>query len=98
MWKLGTIEDFRGSWGSGLAELVIDGQVIPCDNAPAVRALDDLFGGVIGPGHTVNVKAIVGKQVAYKVDGFGLLDGIAPAEMVEALNEREAESQEEAPE
>ena len=89
MWKVGTIEDFLGSWVSGIAYLVIDGQAVPCENASTVQALDDLFGGVIAPGHVVNVKAIIGKRVAYKVDGSGLLSSLAPAEMVERLNEAE---------
>ena len=79
MWKVGTIQGFRGAWGSGLAELVIDGQAIPCDNAPTMRALEALFGGVIGPGHAVNLKAIVGQQVAYCTGDLGLLEGLAPA-------------------
>lgn len=87
MWAVGTIQGFRGSWGSGLAELVIDGQAIPCENAPTVRALEALFGGVIGPGHTVHLNAIVGQPVAYRTGEFGLLEGLAPAEAVEALNE-----------
>ena len=95
MWKVGTIEGFLGSWGSGIAYLVVDGQAIPCENATTVRALDDLFGGVIAPGHVVNVKAVQGKAVAYKTDEYGLLDGIAPAEMVDELNEQETESEEE---
>ena len=70
-----------------MAELVIDGQAIPCDNAPTVRALEALFGGVIGPGHAVNLKAIVGQQVAYCTGDLGLSEGLAPAKAVEALNE-----------
>ena len=93
MWKVGTIEGFRGSWDSGMAELVIDGQAIPCDNARTARALEALFGGVMGPGHTVNLKAIVGQQVAYRTGDFGLLEGLAPAEAVESLNRRKTARQ-----
>lgn len=96
MWKTGRIEGFLGSWGSGVAFLVIDGQLIPCENTPTVRALDELFGDVIAPGHTVNLKAVVGRQVAYKVDGFGLLEGLAPTEMADELNEPEVEPEGEA--
>ena len=90
LWRVGTIQDFRGSWSSGLAELVIDGQAIPCDNAATVRALDALFGDVIGPGQTVRLQAIRGKRVAYRLDDQGLvLEALAPAGRVDELNQGE---------
>lgn len=85
--EVGTILDFRGSWSSGLATLVLKdrrGAVrhVPCDNGPTVRALAAIFGSdVIGPGHTVNVAALRGKKVRYAMDDLGLVLGcIAPAE------------------
>jgi hypothetical protein len=78
---VGTIISFQGSWGSGLATLVLqadDGQAyhIPCDNGPTVRALAAAFGdGVIGAGHTVNVQALCGKRIRAFYDDFGLALG-----------------------
>lgn len=80
---IGKIIDFQGSWMSGLATLVVEneetGQTesIFCDNSPTVRALAAAFGGVIGPGHTANVKAIRGKRINYSTDnlGLGILEG-----------------------
>jgi len=79
--RTGTIEGFGGSWGSGIAVIRIDGQTIPCENAPTVRALASFIPGVIGPGHTVNVKAIIGQEVAWEMDEMGLMLGaIGPAD------------------
>ena len=87
-----------GSWGSGLAVLVIDeilhpiGEVkrigIYCENAPTVRALEGCFGGVIGQAHSVNQEAIRGKVIFYSTDELGILLGFtstddAPPEMTE---------------
>jgi len=77
----GKIQGFYGSWGSGLATLVIQddetGQVeeIPCDNGATVRALDAAFGDVIGKGHTVNIRAIQGKKIYWGMDDYGLCLG-----------------------
>ena len=82
--KKATIVDLRGSWGSGIATLVVkEGKKlkeIPADNAPLVRALASMFPDVIAPGHTVNVDAIRGKKSLYEMDDMGLVLGaIAPA-------------------
>ncbi len=69
----GKIDVFTGSWQSGLAVLVIDGEPIHCENAPTVRALDSCFGNVIAPGHSVNQKAIHGKDIVYSLDEMGLV-------------------------
>lgn len=81
--KKGTIVDFRGSWGSGLATLVVrDGRGkvrgIYCDNGQTVRALDAIFGGVIEIWHGVNMGALKGKTIWYDVDELGVLSSIAP--------------------
>jgi len=82
----GTIAGFRGSWMSGLATLIVrreDGSLdmVPCDNAPTVRALEACFGGVIAPGRTVNVDAIRGREIEYGMDDMGLVLGwIRPVE------------------
>lgn len=78
MIRKGTIKGFYGSWGSGLATLVIQdeetGQIeeIPCDNGATVRALDAAFGDVITENHAVNVEAIRGKAIYWGMDDFGL--------------------------
>lgn len=69
----GIIEAFTGSWMSGLATLVISGRPVHCENGATVRALDACFGDVIGPGHTVNVDAIKGKDIVYSMDEMGLV-------------------------
>jgi len=80
----GVINGFRGSWMSGLGQLVIDGIAIPCDNAPTVRALEAAFGGVIAPGHTVSQEAIQGKEVYYSMDDMGLvLESFTPVDSPE---------------
>jgi hypothetical protein len=76
--QTGTIKDFKGSWNSGIAFLTVeheDGttQLIYCDNAATVRALDSLFGNVIDNGHTVNVEAIRGKKIEYCLDECGFV-------------------------
>jgi hypothetical protein len=76
----GTIEGFHGSWMSGLGTLVIDGMPYLCENAQTVRSLDACFGGVIAPGHTVNNKAIEGKEIIFSVDDTGILLGFTPVE------------------
>ena len=80
----GIIKGFGGSWGSGLAILIIEdshGEChrIPCDNAPTVRALSYLFPNVIGANHSVNVNAIMNKQIEYDIDDIGVLRWIASA-------------------
>lgn len=81
MKREGEIQDFAGSWGSGFATIrFTDGMTVTCENAPTVRCLDAMFGGVISPGHRVNVAALKGKQVVYGVDELGILEWIAPAD------------------
>lgn len=76
--KKGVIEGFSGNWMSGLGYLIIDGVPVMCENAPTVRSLDECFGDVIAPGHTVNSEAINGKEVIYSVDDMGILMGFTP--------------------
>ena len=73
----GVIDGFSGSWGSGLAYLIIDGQPVPCDNAATVRALEACFGDVIAPGHLVNQESIVGKEICYSVSPWGVLEAFS---------------------
>jgi len=85
----GKIIAFHGTWMSGLATLVIEdydrGVVeVPCENAPTVRALDSAFGGVISGGHTVNNKAIQGKEIYYATDEIGILAGFTPVDKEES--------------
>ena len=83
--RKGKILAFHGSWQSGLAQLEIQDsetgavELVPCDNAPTVRALASAFPDVIGSGHTVNQKAIAGKEIYWSLDVMGLvLGGFTP--------------------
>ena len=73
----GIIDGFMGSWMSGLGTLLVSGSAVHCDNAPTVRALDGCFGNVIAEGHTVNQKAIKGKDIVYSMDGL-ILEAFTP--------------------
>jgi len=82
----GTIQEFRGSWMSGLATLVIEDELggihhVPCDNAPTVRALEGAFGGVIGDAHDVKTDGgHVSKEVYYSTDFVGVLIAFTPVD------------------
>ncbi len=76
----GTITGFMGSWGSGIANLLIDGLPVLCENAPIVRALESAFGNVIGNNHCVNQDAIIGQEIVYCTDSMGVLEGFIPIE------------------
>ena len=76
----GTILEFRGSWLSGIATLIIKDskgktKEIPCENTATVRALDACYGGVIQSGRTASEKSFVGKKIFYEYDDMGLLLG-----------------------
>ena len=81
----GIIVGFRGSWSSGIAELLIKDKkgvikAIPCENTATVRALDACYGGVIKSGRTASEKPFVGKNIFYEYDEMGLMLGsFAPA-------------------
>lgn len=82
--KNATIIGFEGSWGSGVATLVLkQGRKtvrVYCENGATVRALASIFPEVIGAGHTVNVAALKGQRIRYALDDMGLMLGaIAPA-------------------
>ena len=83
--KKGKIVGFQGSWGSGLAQLVVkrpSGEIdyVNCDNASTVRALENAFGNVIAEGHMIDNNAIKGKEIYYSVGDFGILEGFTPIE------------------
>jgi len=75
----GTINGMKGNWLSGIGYLLIDGKAIPCENATTVRALARCYDDVIGSTHSVNEKAIIGKEIVYQLDDLGMLNGFAPA-------------------
>ena len=80
----GIIKDFKGSWRSGVAILILcsDNNVenhIYCENASTVRALNAMFPGFITEGHTADPEVIKGKVIYYSID-CGLLDWILPEE------------------
>jgi len=81
----GKIINFIGSWGSGIAQLEIQkdsGLIINinCENTSTVRALDGAFGNVIDNNHSVNNKAIKGKEIFFSVSEWGILEGFTPVE------------------
>jgi hypothetical protein len=69
----GKIGRFSGNWMSGIGYLIIGGKMVPCDNAPTVRALDACFGNVITNWHSVNNDAIHGKDIVYSMDEYGMI-------------------------
>lgn len=85
MLEKGTIKDFNGNWGSGIATLIIldsKGHIqnIHCENPTTVRALESAFGNVITEGHTVNCNSFIGKEIYFSVDNIGLLEVFTPVE------------------
>jgi len=76
----GTIVGFKGSWSSGIAQLMIKDtkgniKAIPCENTTTVRVLDACYGGVIQSGRTASEKPFVGKKIFYEYDDMGLMLG-----------------------
>ena len=84
----GKIEALWGLPDSGLAylNLLLEDRTIvsiPCYNAPTVRALDDTFGSVIRPDHSVNPDGNhIGQEVIVQVGDDGILNGFVPVEML----------------
>jgi len=82
----GTILAFYGAHLSGLAHLQIvdidtgNSELIPCENAATVRALESMFGDVIAPGHTVDpAGGHIDQDVYWSYDEQGLiLGGMTP--------------------
>jgi hypothetical protein len=77
----GRIERLIGSFGSGIATLVLDNAQVFCENAPTVRALEAAFGDVIGEGHTIDNEdgGHIGQEIVYGTDGL-ILSFFVPAE------------------
>ena len=78
--KKGTIIGFRGSWSSGIAQLLIKNakgkvEAIPCENTATVRALDACYGGVIQSGMTADQSPFIGKKIFYEYNDMGLMLG-----------------------
>ena len=77
----GKILGFQGSWYSGIAHLIIwsdkgERELIPCENAPTVRALEAAFGNVIGNAHDVKGNGShIGKEIFWTYDEMGLILG-----------------------
>jgi len=78
----GTILAFYGGYLSGLDHLQIvdsetgESSMIPCDNGATVRALEEMFGDVIAPGHTVDpAGGHVNQEVYWSYDELGLVMG-----------------------
>ena len=79
--RKGKLVQFRGSWGSGLANLEIEDsetgvpELVPCDNGATVRALEAAFGDVVTDGHTANGDGYKGQEVYWAYDELGLVLG-----------------------
>ena len=85
--RKGTIQDFQGSWGSGLGILIIQDsktkqvENIPCENAATVRALESCFGNVITEGHSANGNGYKDQEVFWSMGEMGLVfGGFTPVE------------------
>jgi len=77
----GKIKSVAASWGSGIITLDVidpDGKTVAVhgDNGPTVRALDSLF-GCIGPGHSINVNAIIGQEIEYSLTDWGTIESLS---------------------
>lgn len=80
--RQGVIMGFMGSGGSGIGVLLIEDsetgqmEMVPCENGPTVRALESVFGDVIGAGHTVRANGgYVGQQIEWDYDDLGQVLG-----------------------
>lgn len=77
--KQGTIRSVVATPGSGMMTVVVereDGstETLHGDSGPTGRALVQAFGrGILAGGMTLNVAALVGRQIAYDVDEVGVL-------------------------
>jgi hypothetical protein len=81
--QVGTLRGFGGSVRSSLGYLLVDEEVIPCDNAATVEALATAYGVVLHPDGSVNQDAFVGRRVVYTTLSIGpnrLLAGFTPIE------------------
>jgi len=68
------ISEFRGSWGSGIASVIMEsGTIVHVENSPFVRAAEDAFGGVITEGHCVDNDALSGKEIYWYRDSMGMM-------------------------
>jgi len=91
----GTIKEFRGTWSSGIATLLIEDdkgviKKIPCDNGPTVIALEACFGETIGESNG----GYIGKQIYYSIADWGVLEGFIPVDdasekVIEAYEKQE---------
>lgn len=75
------IQDFYGSWGSGLATLVFQsGNQIYCENGQTVRSLDNFaeyrgLDSIIKPNHTVDIAPLRGIEIVWFEDELGYILG-----------------------
>ena len=86
--RKGFIRGFRGSYGSGLGFLSIEDSItgetqsVPAENGQTVRSLENAFGNVITPGHSVDPKGgHIDQEIYWRLDDMGLcLDGFTPVD------------------
>lgn len=79
---VGEIVEFKGSWSSGIATLIIKNSKgethnILCENTPTVRKLDSTFGDIITNDHCVNNSILKGKMIEFVLDN-GILAAFNP--------------------
>ena len=96
-WEYLKINEFSGSWGSGIGYLNglnEKGKLIsiPCENTTTVRNLEEAFGNVISQNHSVNGSGLKGKEIFYRFDDMGLvLAAFIPVEEYEKLPNHDEE-------
>jgi hypothetical protein len=69
---IGTIADFSGNFGSGIAFVVFDdGSRVPVESGYGMRVIASCF---------ASLRAAVGKTVEYELDDLGMLLSFSPVE------------------
>ncbi len=90
MLRKGTIVGFEGSWGSGLAGLVLeehgDRVTVYADSGPLGRALESYYGASC-LGNVIDESRIEGREVMFATDSMGLLVGLAPADDIDFVGD-----------
>lgn len=72
----GKFNGFHGSWQSGLATLTFEhGDSVFVDNGSRLGGVLEELGAVITAGHCIDVTPIIGLELVYWLDDFGLTLG-----------------------
>lgn len=93
------ISNVEGSWGSGLATmevetlqprqdqpwpvLTVKHETLAVENAQFFRALENAFGGVIQPGHSVDLRRVIGQEIYWVGEDWNpsCLAGFIPVDL-----------------